>query len=583
MLCALLLSLVVVLQLAPGAAETSFADRGASESSSVTQQSSERLRLIVEQQRTTETDRAAAETSATDEAARELGAEMAATLGRIEEFDGDKEEWSQYQERLEYFFQANGIENADKKCAVFLSLIGASTYKRLRNLIAPAKPDTKTYAQLVKALADHFSPTPTESVQRFKFHSRVRRPGESVATFVSELRCLAEFCNFGAALEDMLRDCLVCGINDAGIQRRLLAESTLSFKKAFELAQGLESAAQNVKQLQSTGSRQEVPGATGTTHMQGVHKVSHPDQRKPDSGANCYRCGKPGHSAAKCRFKDAKCHYCGKTGHIKAVCRMKQKTAAGKKPQSVRVVQQEEEANEYPLFHMESAGRSKPLTVTIAIEDCPVVMEVDTGAALSIVSEATFKELWPDKSPSSSNVRLCSYSGEAIPVVGSMDVNINYKGQAAQLPLVVVKGEGPNLLGRNWLEQIRLDWREIHYLQDKLMSVVAKHEELFQGGLGKLRGHKVRILVDLDAKPRFCKARTIPYAFKAKVEDELERLVKEGTLEPVQFSEWAAPIVPVLKSDKSSIRICGDFRLTVNPVSKLDRYPIPKVEDLLRH
>ena len=100
--------------------------------------------------------------------------------------------------------------------------------------------------------------------------------------------------------------------------------------------------------------------------------------------------------------------------------------------------------------------------------------------ALSIVSEATFKELWPDKSPLSSNVRLCSYSGEDIPVVGSMDVNINYKGQVAYLPLVVVKGKGPNLLGRNWLEKIRLDWRGIHYLQEKLMSVVAKHEELFQ-------------------------------------------------------------------------------------------------------
>ena len=102
----------------------------------------------------------------------------------------------------------------------------------------------------------------------------------------------------------------------------------------------------------------------------------------------------------------------------------------------------------------------------------------------------------------------------------------------------------------------------------------------FKGGLGKLRGHKVKILVDPNAKSRFCKALTIPYAFKAKVEDKLERLVKEGTLEPVQFSEWAAPIVPVLKSGKSCIRICGDFCLTVNPLSKLDSYPIPKVEDL---
>lgn len=60
----------------------------------------------------------------------------------------------------------------------------------------------------------------------------------------------------------------------------------------------------------------------------------------------------------------------------------------------------------------------------------------------------------------------------------------------------------------------------------------------------------------------------------------MERLVKEGTLEPVQLADWASPIVAVLKSDQKSVRICGDFKQTVNPVSKLDCYPIPKVEDL---
>ena len=141
----------------------------------------------------------------------------------------------------------------------------------------------------------------------------------------------------------------------------------------------------------------------------------------------------------------------------------------------MRAVQQKDEGNDYPLFHMKSSGRSNPLMVTITVDKRPVLMEVDTGAALSLVSEATFKELWPDRSPESTRVRLCSYSGEAIPVLGSIDVNINYNGQEAQLPLVVVQGQGPNLLGRNWLEQIQLDWREIHFLQDKLQSVVGKH------------------------------------------------------------------------------------------------------------
>ena len=92
--------------------------------------------------------------------------------------------------------------------------------------------------------------------------------------------------------------------------------------------------------------------------------------------------------------------------------------------------------------------------------------------------------------------------------------------------------------------------------------------------------HAAKIYVDPDARPAFYPARSVPYALRDKVDMELDRLKEEGTLEPVEISEWAAPIVPVLKSDKQSVRICGDFRLTVNPVSKLDRYPIPKVEDL---
>ena len=51
-------------------------------------------------------------------------------------------------------------------------------------------------------------------------------------------------------------------------------------------------------------------------------------------------------------------------------------------------------------------------------------------------------------------------------------------------------------------------------------------------------------------------------------------------MEPVEHSDWASPIVAVLKPDKQSVHICGDFKQTVNPVSKLDRYPIPKIEDL---
>ena len=56
------------------------------------------------------------------------------------------------------------------------------------------------------------------------------------------------------------------------------------------------------------------------------------------------------------------------------------------------------------------------------------------------------------------------------------------------------------------------------------------------------------------------------------VNDELDRLEAEGVLKPIQFADWAAPIVPILKSDKKSVRICGDFKQTVNRAAKLDLY-----------
>jgi len=64
-----------------------------------------------------------------------------------------------------------------------------------------------------------------------------------------------------------------------------------------------------------------------------------------------------------------------------------------------------------------------------------------------------------------------------------------------------------------------------------------------------------------------------------KVEKELERMVKAGILEKVEFSRWATPIVPVLKKD-GGIRICGNFSVTVNPALIIDEHPLPKMEEL---
>ena len=136
-----------------------------------------------------------------------------------------------------------------QKKSCILSVIGPPTYKVLRSLLAPVKPSEKAYDDLVTKLSEHYSPTPSEIVQRYKFHSHFRKPGESVAMYVSELHSLAEFCNFRQTLEVMLRDRIVCGINNDAIQWRLLTELGSTYKKSLEIAQNLKATSQNMKEL----------------------------------------------------------------------------------------------------------------------------------------------------------------------------------------------------------------------------------------------------------------------------------------------------------------------------------------------
>ncbi len=120
--------------------------------------------------------------------------------GSISAFDCSSEDWPLYTERLGQYFAANDIASAEKQRAILLSACRAPTYKLIRNLVTPDKPTDRTFAQIVELVKNHFAPKPSVIVQRYRFNSRVRQQGESVATFVAELRRLTEHCEFGPSL-----------------------------------------------------------------------------------------------------------------------------------------------------------------------------------------------------------------------------------------------------------------------------------------------------------------------------------------------------------------------------------------------
>ena len=95
---------------------------------------------------------------------------------------------------------------------------------------------------------------------------------------------------------------------------------------------------------------------------------------------------------------------------------------------------------------------------------------------------------------------------------------------------------------------IKLNWNSIFNIQEgnpQLQKILDAYKDVFGEELGTLKGTEAKISVALSAPPKFMKARPVPYALKAKVEKELDRLQSESIISPVEFTEWAAPIVPV--------------------------------------
>ena len=113
-----------------------------------------------------------------------------------------------------------------------------------------------------------------------------------------------------------------------------------------------------------------------------------------------------------------------------------------------------------------------------------------------------------------------------------------------------------------------------------LHGILQEYAEVFNKELGTMKGITAKIYIDPAAQPKYRKARPVPYALRPKIEQELDRLTTEGTIEPVPFAELATPIVPIVKSN-GQVGMCGDYKATVNQVTRLDNYSIPKTEDLV--
>ena len=232
------------------------------------------------------------------------------------------------------------------------------------------------------------------------------------------------------------------------------------------------------------------------------------------------------------------------------------------------------------LFHVNDSNPEPSIVIPVQINGRTISMELETRASVSVMSEATWNEKFSQYQIQPSRIQLKTYSGETLQVMGQLQVSVECNDQHSKLPIQIVEGNGPTLLGRNWLKANKLNWGTIKKVTTDLEQVLNKDNEVFKNDLGTMKDTTAKLYVKPNCNPKFCKPRSVPHALKDGIEKGLTRLEKLGVLEKVRYSEWAAPIVPVVKPDKS-IRICGDYKVTVNSALEVDQHPLPNPEKLL--
>ena len=153
---------------------------------------------------------------------------------------------------------------------------------------------------------------------------------------------------------------------------------------------------------------------------------------------------------------------CGRSGHIAEACKSKSaKVHKVDEPEPPQGTSASDSIDPFSFSLYNLCTAKNGIEIQVQLNGVNLFMELDTGAGVSIISQETFNKHFTGTPLKPSSTRLHTYTGHPVQVTGQFHVHLKYQDQSATLPLLVVEGSGPSLFGRDWLTQVKLDWKKI--------------------------------------------------------------------------------------------------------------------------
>lgn len=476
-------------------------------------------------------------------------------------FDGCAEQWPRWRARFQRYYLVSGLAQRSTREQVSTLLYAMGDVAD--DILAIIKLDeaTTSYEEAMEELDTYFNSRKNLIFARAKFNRRVQHPGESVDSFIQDLHKLADDCSYMTLRDELIRDRIVVGVKDDDLSKQMQGKQDLTLQEAIRFSRQAEARTESQNML-----RPRVDQVKSVTKSQRKVVTNKPIPHKSlHHVKKCGYCGKaPQHAKEKCPAKSATCHKCSKRGHYSSVCRSS----------AVKEIIEESDQDNF-LGSINEVGETTPWMTVLHIDGTAAKFKLDTGAAVSVIGDhqASGHELTQcDK--------ILKGAGDIpLKVLGYFNANISYKKKKIREKLYVIPGQQHALLSGNACLKLGLVAR-LHTLS-KEVDFKAEFPSLFKG-LGKLTD-SYKISLRPDARPQaIYAARKIAHPLMPKVKAEIDRMLCEGVISPVEEpTDWCSGMVVVPKPN-NTVRICVDLT-ALNKAVLREVHPLNTVdEDLAR-
>ena len=214
--------------------------------------------------------------------------------------------WRKWKKRFMIYLKATrqaGDDTPDDiKTSVLLHATGDDGQEAFETFDFADEEEKEKFAPVLEKFEKYYIPKTNLTCERYRFLTRNQEIGETVDKYVTDLRKLAQTCEFGTIRDSLIRDRLVLGLRDHRVTKRLLSAGDPNLDKAFEICRSEEMAVAQTKRMDDVERKANVDAvvtARGEDELETISAVQRQQDSRQSGKKECTRCGRK-HAFRKC-------------------------------------------------------------------------------------------------------------------------------------------------------------------------------------------------------------------------------------------------------------------------------------------